>query len=130
MLRPPQHAQELLSNAQYQWFASKAGADSGWIKINNDAKTFTVAQKLANEGFVVTAVYGNADPKKPGHIALVMPEAVADTALSNSGPKIIMAGQVNYNITSLRWGFRYHITEWPENVILFYYNRRKPLNNQ
>lgn len=125
MLRPPQHSQELLSNAQYKWFKTTAAKDAGWLPITG-SKVFADAQNLANKGFMVTAVFGSADASKPGHIALVMPQAIpVDSVLANNGPRIIMAGQVNYTNTTLRWGFRYHVTQWPENVIMFYYNRKK-----
>jgi hypothetical protein len=123
MLRPPQHAQELLSNAQYLWFPSKQGQDSGWLAIS-DNNVFITAQNLANQGYVVAAVFGSSNSKKPGHIALVTPSTLSDSTLKAQGPNVIMAGQVNYTCTSLKWGFRYHVTQWPENVIKFYYNRK------
>jgi hypothetical protein len=83
-------------------------------------------QRLANEGHVVIAVCRNPDQAKPGHVALVMPEESSSEKLGKSGPELIMAGTHNHNKVSLKAGFHSHLTEWPEHVILFYYNTRAP----
>jgi hypothetical protein len=119
IIRPPEHSQELLANAQYDWLNSNAGAAAGWRRLDAQG-AYRQAQGLANEGKVVVAVVRNPDPHKPGHAALIMPDEKSEEALAADGPEVIMAGQENYVSTSLRNGFRHHLKAWPENVVVFY----------
>ena len=64
ILRPPDHGQMLLANAQYDWLAAE-GATNGWTPA---ADGFS-AQQAANRGFLVVAAYKNHDDDRPGHIA-------------------------------------------------------------
>lgn len=123
ILRPPEHKQELLANAQYEWMTTKAASDAGWKKITGD-KIYEAAQVLANEGKVVVATCKNEDVSKPGHIALVLPAAISKERVAESGPEVIMAGTHNHNSISLKTGFKSHLTQWPEQVISFYYNEK------
>ena len=66
LLRPPEHSQELLANAQYDWL-SGAGKAEGWSQVNDPYE----AQHDANQGYMVVAVYKEHDPKRPGHIAII-----------------------------------------------------------
>jgi hypothetical protein len=125
LLRPPQHKQLLLANAQYEWLTTPAAADSGWKPVTG-VDRYEAAQKLANRGYVVIAVCENPDLKKPGHAALVMPTEMRAEKLAESGPELIMAGTHNHNYVSLKAGFHSHLTEWPEHVILFYFNTQTP----
>ena len=70
ILRPPQHEQELLANAQNEWLA-QAGAANGWRHVEGPVE----AQSLANQGYLVVASYHNHFDNKPGHIAIVKPAA-------------------------------------------------------
>jgi hypothetical protein len=124
ILRPPQHKQELLANAQYDWLASAEAASKGWHPITG-ANIYQRAQQYANQGHVVVAVYKNPDAHEPGHIAAVMPSPVPPDELASDGPKLISASAHNYNFTTLRAAFRRHITEWPATAILFYYNEKR-----
>jgi hypothetical protein len=123
ILRPPDHKQALLANAQYDWLQSPMGRQYGWRPLSSDAAVavYLKAQEYANKGYVVVAVYQNPDPHKPGHIALVMPEEMSEQQLAQDGPELIMAGHVNSSHISLRKGFEKHISQWPEHVISFYY---------
>lgn len=119
LLRPPEHKQELLANAQYDWMSSEAATEAGWKPIaGNDL--YKTVQSMANKGYVVVAVCKNPDARKPGHIALVMPTELTTDKLEDAGPMVIMAGNHNFNKISLKNGFKSHIAgQWPENIVLF-----------
>jgi hypothetical protein len=112
MLRPPEHGQILLANAQAAWFYSTAGQQGGWREV----KTAKDAQALANAGSLVTVVYENPDPHKPGHIAIVRPAARSQRLLEENGPEITQAGERNYVKTSTKVGFEHHPGAWPDGV--------------
>ena len=112
MLRPPEHGQILLANAQAAWFHSPAGHEQGWREV----KTPKEAQTLANEGALVTVVYESPDPHKPGHIAIVRPAARPERLLDENGPEITQAGTRNYLKTSAKVGFEHHPGAWPDGV--------------
>lgn len=107
LLRPPDHKQILLANAQYEWLPTE-GKKQGWSRVKSPLE----AQRLANEGHLVVASYHNGDPAKPGHIALVRPSPKSDRLIETEGPQIIQAGANNYNSTSLKNGFRHHPDAW------------------
>ncbi|HEY2434622.1 MAG TPA: hypothetical protein VGI12_18255 [Vicinamibacterales bacterium] len=115
MLRPPEHGQILLANAQAAWFHSSAGEQSGWREI----KTAKDAQTLANAGSLVAIVYENPDPHRPGHIAIVRPALRSERLLEENGPEITQAGVRNYLKTSTKVGFEHHPGAWPEGVRYF-----------
>ena len=120
ILRPSEHAQGLLANAQYDWLKTPEAGEKGWKHIETNNR-YQSAQTLANKGFVVVAVIQNPDPHRPGHTALVTPATITNEQLAESGPKLIMAGTKNYNYVSLKTGFKNHLDAWPENQIEFYY---------
>ena len=125
ILRPPEHGQLLLANAQYEWLGSPAAADAGWIPVTGPDR-YEHVQRLANQGFVLVAVCKNPDSKAPGHAALVLPEDMTREKLEESGPAVIMAGIHNHNMITLKAGFKSHLTGWPEDVVVFYYNKTRP----
>jgi len=112
MLRPPEHGQILLANAQAAWFHSPAGPQNGWREV----KTSKDAQSLANTGNLVAIVYENPDGHKPGHIAIVRPAARSERLLEENGPEITQAGEKNYIKTSTKVGFEHHPGAWPDGV--------------
>jgi hypothetical protein len=119
ILRPPEHGQTLLANAQYEWLLSTEGTKHGWKPVKSPSD----AQRLANEGHLVVATCQNADPKKPGHIALVRPNPKSVALIEAEGPQIIQAGTTNYNSTSLKTGFRQHPDAWHDgshHAVAFY----------
>ena len=118
MLRPPDHGQILLANAQAEWFHTQAGRDAGWLAVR-DAQQ---AQKLANEGSLVAIVYESADPHTPGHIAIVRPALRPQRLLDENGPLISQAGQKNYASTSAKVGVQHLPGAWPGGVR--YYSHR------
>lgn len=125
VLRPPEHKQVLLANAQYDWLASGAAGNNGWRPVTGN-NVYETAQEFANRGMIVIAICNNPDDSKPGHAALVMPTVITKGELLEEGPAVIMAGTHNYNRISLKKGFRSHLTSWPESTVRFYYNTNIP----
>jgi len=115
MLRPPDHGQVLLANAQAEWFRSPAGKQGGWRTV----KDAQVAQSLANLGNLVVAVFESPDAHRPGHIAIVRPAHRPTRLLEQNGPEIIQAGQTNYTKTSTKVGFQAHPGAWPGGVLYY-----------
>ncbi len=111
ILRPPEHSQTLLANAQQRWLVSE-GPGNGWRPI----RTWGEAQQLANRGEVVVASWRNPNPRKPGHVALVRPSEKSAETIAAEGPDVIWAGRQNHNRGSLFEGFRRH----PKDQVLFF----------
>lgn len=118
VLRPPEHGQQLLANAQAEWLSGAVASAAGWRKLP-DAES---AQMHANEGALVLVVFANPNPHEPGHIAIVRPSEKSSEALERNGPQIIQAGIHNHNSTSARIGFSSHPDAWPNGV--HYYMRK------
>ena len=112
MLRPPEHGQILLANAQAEWFHAAGGKEKGWREV----RTPHEAQSLANQGNLVVVVYESPDPHKPGHVAIVRPSHRLERLLEQNGPEITQAGQKNYLKTSTKVGFQVHPGAWPDGV--------------
>ena len=115
ILRPPEHAQILLANAQYDWLANE-GERNGWRSVRTDVE----AQDYANRGFLVVATYKNHHDDKPGHIAIVRPSNKSEAAIRNEGPQVTQAGGTNYKSTSLRRGFAGHPAAWEQHEVRYY----------
>jgi hypothetical protein len=115
VLRPPDHPQLLLANAQYDWLADQ-GRQHGWLPLRDAVE----AQSRANRGSLVVAVYRNHHDDKPGHIAIVRPSDKDATALQIDGPQITQAGGTNYRSTTLRQGFAGHPAAWSRGEVRFY----------
>ena len=112
LLRPPEHGQILLANAQADWFRAPGGKEKGWREL----RTPHDAQLLANEGNLVVVVYESPDPHRPGHVAIVRPAHRLERLLDQNGPEITQAGQKNYLKTSTKVGFQAHPGAWPDGV--------------
>jgi hypothetical protein len=112
LLRPPEHGQQLLANAQAEWLAGTAGRQASWRRVSDMRK----AQQLANVGNLVLAVYQNPDKRIPGHIAIVRPSEESPQELENNGPELIQAGQHNHDKISTRIAFENHPGAWPDGV--------------
>jgi hypothetical protein len=112
LLRPPEHGQKLLANAQVEWLASREGREHGWSRVKDGLE----AQGLANQGNLVVVVFANPDAKKPGHAAIVRPSGKSMRALEHDGPQIIQAGTHNHNSTVVRIGFESHPGAFPDGV--------------
>jgi hypothetical protein len=112
MLRPPEHGQILLANAQAEWFHSAGGKQNGWREVRSAHD----AQMQANEGNLVVVVFESPDPHKPGHVAIVRPALRPARLLDQNGPEITQAGQKNHLKTSTKVGFQAHPGAWPDGV--------------
>jgi len=126
ILRPPEHRQELLANAQFSWLNSKDAGSAGWHLIERNV--LYEAQKMADQGYIVVACAQNPDRHKPGHIALVMPSDRSAGALQENGPILIQASGNNSVDQSFRDSFRHHIPDWdsPTDQVRFFYNEKEP----
>jgi hypothetical protein len=115
ILRPPEHSQTFLANAQSDWLADE-GEAHGWTPVDTPEE----AQRDANAGMLVVAVYKTKSASAAGHIAIVRPGNKSASLLGTEGPDIIQAGVENYASTSLRNGFQHHPGAWSRRRIRFY----------
>jgi hypothetical protein len=115
ILRPPEHSQALLANAQYDWLA-REGTRRGWAPL----AAAIDAQNRANLGDLVVAVYRNHHDDKPGHIAIVRPEDNTVANIEHDGPQITQAGSTNHRSITLRLGFAGHPLAWEGHEVRFY----------
>jgi hypothetical protein len=115
ILRPPEHGQVLLANAQNEWLATE-GRAQGWRHV----ASATDAQDAANRGLLVVASYHNHRDSKPGHIAIVRPGDKAADALAVEGPDVIQAATVNSVSIDERTAFAGHPAAWDDNEIEYY----------
>ena len=107
LLRPPEHDQDNLVNAQNDWLNSQSGKDAGWTKLPDAIS----AQYYANQGdFVVSSTKGT-DPNSNtyetmfGHIAVVRPSSKSHAAILVSGPQVAEAGWINSPNVSVKAGY-------------------------
>jgi hypothetical protein len=115
ILRPPEHPQILLANAQYEWLQTE-GAKHGWRVVSGPAD----AQALANRGEFVVAAYQNSHADKPGHIAIVRPSDRNPASVDRDGPEVTQAGGTNYRAVTLAQGFAGHPSAWNRHEVRFY----------
>jgi hypothetical protein len=115
LLRPPEHGQLLLANAQAEWLSSAAARKSGWQSVADMRE----AQRLANQGNLVLVLFQNPSKHVPGHIAIVRPSEKSLKALREDGPRIIQAGNHNHASTNVRIGFQNHPGAWPDGVLYY-----------
>lgn len=120
LLRPPEHKQSLLANAQYDWLQTNMATHEGWEKVN----TGVDAQNLANKGYLVVTVFKNADEKRPGHIAIIRPAVKTLKKLAKEGPQTTQSGLTNAYSIALIDGFSHHPGAWPDGVIFY----KHPIN--
>lgn len=115
ILRPPEHPQNYLSNAQQEWLLGP-GREQGWERVADGRE----AQMLANQGHLVIASWRAPEAKKAGHIAIVLPGQRTFAELEKDGPLVINAGSRNYPQTSLRKAFASHPGAYDRKEILFF----------
>jgi hypothetical protein len=120
ILRPPEHGQVLLANAQYEWLGED-GAGSGWRRLDG----LLEAQLFANRGFLVVASYRSHRDNKPGHIAIVLPGDKSAEEIEAEGPNVMQAATVNSASISLRAGFAGHPHAWVDREVAFYAHAAK-----
>lgn len=107
VLRPPEHPQNLLANAQMRWLREH-GAEQGWRTLASDVE----AQAAANRGELVLEAFENPNPHRPGHIAIVRPSEQTRAELDRDGPRETQAGEENALSTTTAEGFRHHRGAW------------------
>jgi len=107
VLRPPEHAQELLANAQLAWLRDK-GKTADWHPV----ASYVEAQTEANRGRLVLAAFRNPDPHRPGHIAIIRPSDKDRASLDRDGPQETQAGETNAISTTVASGFAHHKGAW------------------
>jgi hypothetical protein len=115
ILRPPQHRQQLLANAQNEWLAED-GATQGWTKLADAGE----AQAAANRGQLVVASYHNHHDDRPGHIAIVRPGTKTAEQIAAQGPDVIQAGAINRTSISVKDAFAGHPAAWRDHEIVYY----------
>jgi hypothetical protein len=115
ILRPPEHRQVMLANAQNEWLPTD-GRGAGWRAVDGPVE----AQKLANRGALVVASYHNHRDDKPGHIAIVRPSNKESAEVLAEGPDVIQAATVNSASISVKAGFAGHVHAWADNEIDYY----------
>lgn len=114
VLRPPEHGQILLANAQYDWLSSSDAR--GWTRIDDALD----AQRAANRGELVLAVYKSHHDNTPGHVAVVRPSGKSAASVKVEGPQIAQAGTRNYSSVSLRTGFSGHPAAWEHGEVRYF----------
>ena len=115
ILRPPEHGQILLANAQYNWLQTDQASQQGWVKVNSGLE----AQNLANKGYLVVTVFKNVNERKPGHIAIIRPAIKTLKKLEREGPQTTQSGGTNAYSIALIDGFSHHPGAWPNGVIFY-----------
>jgi hypothetical protein len=114
ILRPPEHSDILLANAQMRWLSSD-GPAAGWRPLPDAA----AAQASANQGNLVVAVFENVDRHKAGHIAFIRPGTPDAARLAAVGPEVTQAGAVNAIAMPARQAFSHHSGAWPDQIRFF-----------
>jgi hypothetical protein len=107
VLRPPEHGQTLLANAQMHWLLDH-GVEHAWRTL----ASYVGAQKAANRGELVLEAFENPNPTKPGHIAIVRPSEMSRAELDRDGPLETQAGSTNALSTTTAEGFVHHPGAW------------------
>jgi hypothetical protein len=115
ILRPPEHRQKLLANAQNEWLAEE-GAAHGWVKLADAS----AAQAAANRGVLVVVSYHNHHDDRPGHIAIVRAGDKTPGQIAAEGPDVIQAGAVNKTSISVKDAFAGHPAAWRDHEIAYY----------
>ena len=115
LLRPPEHKQSLLANAQYEWLQTNSSANEGWVKVNSGLE----AQNLANKGYLVVAAFKNPDEKRPGHISVIRPAVKTWRQIEKEGAQTTQSGNTNAYSISLKRGFSNHPGAFPDGVIFY-----------
>ena len=107
VLRPPDHSQALLANAQMRWLGEH-GTEQGWQEL----PSYVAAQEAANHGELVLEAFENPDRHRPGHIAIVRPSLKDRELLDAHGPEETQAGGHNALSTTTKHGFANHPGAW------------------
>ena len=115
LLHPPEHGQNLLANAQFDWLQTDDAAKDGWQRV----ATGLEAQNLANKGYLVVTAIKNPDVTRPGHVAVLRPAVKSLDLLQDEGPQVTQSGRTNHYSIPLIKGFANHPGAWPNGVIFY-----------
>jgi hypothetical protein len=114
------HLQTLLASPKHDWFLN-FGQEVGW-KITTD---LIELQYAANQGKLAIISKRSLNDSIPGHIAVVRPNPVYDTAfLLKNGPQVAQAGSTNSGNITANKGFRPFFT--PNVLYAIYDPARAP----
>jgi len=117
ILRPPQHSQTLLANAQCIWLTDSC-TQCGWKKV----ATALEAQNAADSGYLVVIGYQSPNANTSGHIAVVRPDVKTLTLLQAEGPQEAQSGDTNSVSIPEKIGFSAHPLAFPNGVIYYRHN--------
>jgi hypothetical protein len=132
ILRPPNHMQLQLANAQVDWLGGNGNesgptaAEAGWSALGSsgDGGVLDATVTATNLGKLVVAGYKEPPTEQPdgttvhgaGHIVVVRPQ---ESFPSDEGPQVVTAGVQNFKSASMRFAFGDHPLAWPDNIQLF-----------
>ena len=123
LLRPPNHPQELLADAQYEWLHGRGdylgpAAATHWEALGSsgDAGGLQRAADRANAGGLVLAAYADPSGRRPGHIVILRPGSGPPDA---QGPAVISVGATNDQDVAMAQAFANHPGAWPNSLALF-----------
>ena len=114
-LRPPQHSQTLLANAQCDWLATDTAAQLGWKKVSTQLE----AQNLADSGVLVMVGYKSPISSQSGHMAVLRPFIKSLSLLQLEGPQEAQSGDTNAFSIPVKLGFSNHPLAFPNGVIYY-----------
>ena len=133
ILRPPEHGQMWLANAQEQWLNGAPGGRTAasaarWGRIGylRDPGASDRAVAVANQGHLVVASYFQPPVEgrqRSGHIAIVRPSDKPPERIAENGPDVTQAGGQNWLRVALRKGFAAHRAGWNEGTIEYFWNQ-------
>ena len=132
ILRPPNHKQSRLANAQISWLggvgteSGPTAAEAGWNSLgtSGDDGVLNDAITAANAGKLVVAGYFQPPTQQPdgsqiqraGHIVAVRPQ---ESFPPDKGPQVVTAGVQNFKSASMKFAFGNHPLAWPDNIQIF-----------
>ena len=126
ILRDPEHSWSNLANAQDTWYPSAEGISYGWIAIPKTSTNGVVAQSLANQGYLVIAVYLSTTGS--GHTAVIHPFANTLSSITAVGAMECQSGTYNFNLTNVSTGFNQHPGAFPSGIDYFYHTVTYPIS--
>lgn len=122
ILRPPNHVQLRLANAQVDWLGGdgnepgSTAAEAGWSALGSsgDDGVLAAAVTPANLGKLVVAGYFQPPTEQPdgtqtqgaGHICIVRPQ---ESFPSGEAPQVATAGVQNFKSASMKFAFGDHL---------------------
>ncbi len=132
LLRPPEHGQNWLANAQEEWLNGAPGGrvtarEAGWERIGRLAEPGAAQSAIAraNEGHLVLAIYFQPPRdgrQRSGHVAIVRASEKPGDRVREEGPDVMQAGGQNHRSVPLRAGFAAHRDAWATGAIEFFWN--------